>query len=78
MYCNEAQSVICTSEDIANDLTRLKMYKHGHFYGLEDPEGAKLSTSDEGADDHGELASSTMMPEMRLTIDSGYCLLFRE
>jgi hypothetical protein len=52
--------------------------KYGQFYGLEDPEDAKLSTSDEGVDDHGETVLSTMMPEMRLTIESGYCLAFRE
>jgi len=52
--------------------------KYGHFYGLYDPEDVALSTSDEGSDDHGEKVSSTMMPEMRLTIDSGYCLVYRE
>ena len=43
-------------------------------YGLCDPEDAKVSTSDDGADDHGETASSSIMPEIRLTMDSGYCL----
>lgn len=54
------------------------MYEYGHFYGLFDSEGTKLSTSDEEADAPGEPASSIIMPEMRLTIDSGYCLVFRE
>ena len=52
--------------------------ENGQFYGLCDPDDAILSTSDEGVDDHGETASSSMMPEMRFTIDSGYCLVFRE
>lgn len=72
-------SLVCTSEVIVNDLVRrLKMYEYGHFYGLFDSEGTKLSTSDEEADAQGEPASSIIMPEMRLTIDSGYCLVFRE
>jgi hypothetical protein len=71
-------SLVCTSEVIVNDLRRLKMYEYGHFYGLFDPEGTRLSASDEEADAQGETASSTIMPEMRLTIDSGYCLVFRE
>lgn len=49
-----------------------------NFYGLFDPEGAKLSASDEEPDAHGETAPTTIMPEMRLKIDSGYCLVFRE
>ena len=69
MYCN-AESLVCTSKVIGNDLRRVEG-RHGHFYGLGDSEDAKLSTSDEEVEDHGETASSTMMPEMRLTIESG-------
>ena len=66
-------------KDIPND-PRILLWaaEYSQFYGLWDPEDAKLSASDEGPDDHGETSSSSMMPEMRFTIDSGYCLVFRE
>lgn len=42
------------------------------------PEEGEAPTSDEDADDQGETLSSSIMPEMRLTMDSGYCLVYRE
>jgi len=42
------------------------------FHGLWDLDDMTAS-SDEGADGHGDTASSSIIPDMRLTMDSGYC-----
>lgn len=36
------------------------------------------ASSDDGADDHGDTGSSSIMPEIRWTMDWGYCLAFGE